>query len=219
MNLGIFRTSQPVRPPGVERELWDAVMRGIRNPHQGPTESESAFIVPRVAELLAELTHLHHEDIDLAGARRALDSALLEHRLARNREADVETVTSLRIQAGRSARHRVDDLSAPHLIADGARADVDISHAQQRRRDAEQLAENRNLALQTVAGALADRMLVVAREALPRLHQYVALLNTERARTDMSPLPNLPAELPEQLVLEARRRAGEIDPDHKEPPS
>ncbi len=214
MKLGLFRTGRATSPPGVDKELWNAVKRVMRAPYEGPTENEPEFVRPYIAKLTADLTRLHHEDPDLAEAHRELDEALLEFRLAKNHEHSVEAETALRIRAGRSARHNLGDrTNAPHLRADGARASAELDAARKRRSAAEQRAEARNVALQTTTGVVDDRMLVVAREAMPRVHEFVALLNAELTRSGRRPLPNIPADLAEQLVLEARRRAGEPDPE------
>lgn len=210
--LGLIRTS-PSRPKDMSIPEWEALRRAERFPHDGPTEFEP-HVAAVLAELRAELTRLHHEDLDLRQAHRTVDNAVLALRRATLDEQAVNADTAMRVQAGRAARHQPDDPLAPHTRADGARAALQRRRAEQQRGLLQQQAEVANLALQERAAATLDRMLVVAQAAMPGLHRYVGLVNAQRAGRGLPRLENLPDELPERYVLDARRHAG----DAPEPP-
>lgn len=212
MRLRIFRSSNQSRPPkGANQELWPLVIWNSQFEHDGETETEP-WLAQQLADLRSKLTRIHHEDVPLADAHRARDEALLAYRLAVNEEHLVDTETALRIQAGHAARQQHGDAHASHLRADGTRASVQRKRSRECRAAAERQAEDQNLALQTVTGALIDRMIVEATAAMPRLHEYVAQLNVRRVREGLAPLRVLSVEVPERLVLETCRRVGNADP-------
>ncbi|MEI7546439.1 MAG: hypothetical protein WCK21_00055 [Actinomycetota bacterium] len=211
MWFGLFHTS---RPAGVDRHLWNAVRQGSSSSYSGPSEREPSFVEPHLAEVRAQLTRIHHEDIPLNEARRQLDGALLEFRLSTDDHRVVETENSLAIQAGRAARNRIDNIDAAHLRSDGARASQRIEAARARLNDSQRRAELCNVGVQNAADAVYDQMMIVAREAIPPLQRYLALMNLQRIQAGAAPLPELPIDLVDQLVLDARRRAGEALPDH-----
>ncbi len=210
MKFGLFQSS---RPAGVDRHLWIAVRQGSSGSYDGPAEHEPTFVEPYLADVRAKLTRIHHEDASLGDARRQLDGALLEYRLSTDSHHVVEAENSLTIQAGRAARHRLDDIDAAHLRSEGARASQRLDAARVRMSESQRHAELCNVDVQNAADAVADRMMIVAREAIPQLQRFLALLNLQRIQAGAAPLPELPADLADQLVLDARRRAGETPPD------
>jgi len=210
MMFGLFQTS---RPAGVDRHLWKAVQRGSSSAHAGPSEREPTFIEPHLAEVRAQLTRIHHEDIPLNDARRQLARERLEYRLSTDGHRIVETENSLTIQAGRAARHRLNDIDAAHLRGEGARASQRLDAARAKLADSQRRAELCNVDVQNAADAVVDRMMIVAREAIPPLQRFLALMNLQRIQGGAAPLPELPIDLADQLVLDARRRAGEALPD------
>ena len=210
MKVGLFQTSRPV---GVDRQLWNAVLQGSSGSYAGASEREPTFVEPRLAEVRAQLTRIHHEDISLNEARNELDRALLEFRLSTDGHRVVETENSLTIQAGRAARHRLEDIDAAHLRGEGARASQRLEAARVKLADSQRRAELCNVDVQNAANAVADRMMIIAREAIPPLQRFLALMNQQRVQAGSAPLPELPIDLADQLVLDARRHAGEALPD------
>ena len=211
MPLG-FVSTRPQRPPsGADRHLWRAACNNAPYGYDGLPEEEP-WVACRLAELRAELTREHHQAVPLAQAHITRDRATLDYRSADAQAQRVDAETAPHIEAGRVARRNRGDQHARHERAEGARALFRRSQAYDLRDGAQRTAEGHALGFQAASGAVTDRLHIRATEAVARMTQYITLLNDRRFAIELPPLPALPLDLADRVVLEAGRRVGDARP-------